>query len=86
MENQMVSVERVLDYCKVPQEASLESEKDNKPSNHWPEKGNIEVHRKNRAIFVLIALSPPTSRTDALFAVDHFFTGRCGDMCTKWCS
>lgn len=54
----MVSVERVLNYCKVPQEASLESEGENKPPNHWPAKGNIEVNR-NRAAITLYALPTP---------------------------
>ena len=39
----MVSTERVLNYCKVPQEANLKSEPNNKPSGDWPAKGNIEV-------------------------------------------
>lgn len=39
----MVSAERVLGYCKVPQEASLESEPGCKPEDDWPTKGNIEV-------------------------------------------
>ncbi|CAM9767000.1 unnamed protein product, partial [Ectocarpus sp. 12 AP-2014] len=43
VENQMVSAERVLSYCKVPQEASLESEPGCKPADGWPAKGNIEV-------------------------------------------
>ncbi|CAN0142706.1 unnamed protein product [Ectocarpus sp. 6 AP-2014] len=43
VENQMVSVERVLSYCRVPQEASLESEPGCQPADGWPAKGNIEV-------------------------------------------
>ncbi|CAM9972835.1 unnamed protein product, partial [Ectocarpus sp. 12 AP-2014] len=43
VENQMVSAERVLSYCRVPQEASLESEPGCKPADGWPSKGNIEV-------------------------------------------
>ena len=39
----MVSVERVLNYCKVPQEARLDSDPANKPPDDWPSKGNIEV-------------------------------------------
>ncbi|CAM9122992.1 unnamed protein product [Ectocarpus sp. 4 AP-2014] len=43
VENQMVSAERVLGYCRVPQEASLESEPGCKPADGWPAKGDIEV-------------------------------------------
>ena len=43
VENQMVSAERVLGYCRVPQEASLESEPGRKPKDDWPAKGAIEV-------------------------------------------
>lgn len=39
----MVSAERVLGYCKVPQEASLESEPGCKPEDDWPSRGGIEV-------------------------------------------
>ena len=42
----MVSVERVLSYCKVPQEAKLESDPETKPPDDWPAKGNIEVGRR----------------------------------------
>ncbi|CAM9967371.1 unnamed protein product, partial [Ectocarpus sp. 12 AP-2014] len=43
VENQMVSAERVLGYCRVPQEANLESEPGCKPADGWPAKGDIEV-------------------------------------------
>lgn len=39
----MVSAERVLAYCKVDQEAKLDSEPVNKPPDDWPAKGSIEV-------------------------------------------
>lgn len=39
----MVSAERILAYCKVPQEASLESAQEDKPADDWPVKGSIEV-------------------------------------------
>lgn len=42
-ENQMVSAERVLNYCRVPPEARLDSEPGNKPPEDWPSAGNIEV-------------------------------------------
>lgn len=43
VENQMVSAERVLGYCKVSQEANLESEPGCKPEDDWPANGAIEV-------------------------------------------
>lgn len=42
----MVSAERVLGYCRVEQEASLESEPGRKPKDDWPAKGTIEVRIK----------------------------------------
>lgn len=39
----MVSAERVLSYCRVPQEANLESEPGCKPADGWPATGDIEV-------------------------------------------
>ena len=39
----MVSAERVLGYCRVPQEASLESEPGCKPKDDWPANGTIAV-------------------------------------------
>lgn len=72
----MVSVERVLSYCKVPQEASLESEKDNKPPNDWPATGNIEVQR-NWAVVAFFAAAYPTPprRLDALYTANRGFPG-----------
>ncbi|XP_060851388.1 probable multidrug resistance-associated protein lethal(2)03659 [Rhopalosiphum padi] len=41
LDNQMTSVERVLEYTNVPQEAALESSQDKKPPKEWPDKGQI---------------------------------------------
>ncbi|CAL4094228.1 unnamed protein product, partial [Meganyctiphanes norvegica] len=41
VENQMTSVERVLEYSKLEPEAALESNKDNKPKPSWPDQGGI---------------------------------------------
>ncbi|XP_022166667.1 probable multidrug resistance-associated protein lethal(2)03659 isoform X2 [Myzus persicae] len=41
LENQMTSVERVLEYSNVPQESALESPPDKKPSKIWPHEGQI---------------------------------------------
>lgn len=42
----MVSTERVLDYCRLPQEANLKSDRNNKPPDDWPANGSIEVRRQ----------------------------------------
>ncbi|CAL8127080.1 unnamed protein product [Orchesella dallaii] len=41
VENQMVSVERVLEYTKIPPELPLESTPDKTPPKEWPENGEI---------------------------------------------
>ena len=46
VENQMVSAERILGYCKVSQEANLESDPASKPKDNWPANGGIEVRKK----------------------------------------
>ncbi|XP_048505778.1 probable multidrug resistance-associated protein lethal(2)03659 isoform X2 [Athalia rosae] len=42
MENQMTSVERVIEYGKVEHEPPLESRPENKPPKEWPAQGKIE--------------------------------------------
>lgn len=42
MENQMISVERVIEYAELPSEPSLESDEHNAPPKDWPQYGNIE--------------------------------------------
>ncbi|XP_069104134.1 ATP-binding cassette sub-family C member 4-like isoform X2 [Argopecten irradians] len=42
VENQMISVERVLDYSRLDTEAELESTKDRKPPSDWPQEGEIK--------------------------------------------
>ncbi|VVC32361.1 ABC transporter type 1, transmembrane domain,ABC transporter-like,P-loop containing nucleoside triphosphate [Cinara cedri] len=41
LENQMTSVERVLEYTNIPQEAALESPPEKKPPKEWPSEGKI---------------------------------------------
>lgn len=38
----MTSVERVIEYSRLPPEAALESDKDKKPPKNWPSKGYIQ--------------------------------------------
>lgn len=42
LENQMTSVERVLEYSELEKERPLESEPETKPPPSWPEKGKVE--------------------------------------------
>ena len=39
----MVSVERVLDYSKLPSEAPLETDERQKPPSDWPQQGEIST-------------------------------------------
>ncbi|XP_013196145.2 ATP-binding cassette sub-family C member 4 [Amyelois transitella] len=41
MENQMTSVERVLEYTKLPQEPALQTPEEKRPSHGWPREGAI---------------------------------------------
>ncbi|XP_037050747.1 multidrug resistance-associated protein 4-like isoform X2 [Bradysia coprophila] len=47
MENQMISVERVIEYAELPSEPPLESDKQNAPPKDWPNRGNIEFKSLN---------------------------------------
>ena len=40
----MISVERVLEYTRLPMEADLESKEDKKPKPTWPHIGGIKAH------------------------------------------
>ncbi|XP_061390091.1 ATP-binding cassette sub-family C member 4 [Musca vetustissima] len=42
LENQMTSVERILEYTLQPPEPSMETEEQNKPKGEWPSEGRIE--------------------------------------------
>ncbi|XP_050313562.1 probable multidrug resistance-associated protein lethal(2)03659 [Anthonomus grandis grandis] len=42
LENQMTSVERVLEYTQIEHEGNLESKPDKKPPKYWPNLGKIE--------------------------------------------
>ncbi|CAG2102490.1 unnamed protein product [Medioppia subpectinata] len=43
MESQMTSVERIIEYSKLPQEAALTAHDSRKPPPDWPQKGLIEL-------------------------------------------
>lgn len=45
LENQMTSVERVLEYTEIEKEPSFESKPDKKPPPSWPTKGAISFEK-----------------------------------------
>lgn len=47
MENQLTSVERIIEYTKVPSEPPLESDEKNTPPHDWPQFGRIEFKSLN---------------------------------------
>lgn len=47
IENQMTSVERVLEYADLPSEPPLESEPKHRPPTGWPEAGEIVFRELN---------------------------------------
>lgn len=47
MENELTSVERIIEYTKVPSEPPLESEDKHTPANDWPQLGCIEFKSLN---------------------------------------
>ncbi|XP_052827296.1 ATP-binding cassette sub-family C member 4 isoform X1 [Octopus bimaculoides] len=58
VENNIVAVERVIEYSKLPTEASLDSEPSQKPPDDWPQRGaisarNLSLKYSENADFVL---------------------------------
>lgn len=49
LESQMTSVERIIEYRNLPQEADLSSHTEDKPKDEWPQNGRIEM--KNMYIY-----------------------------------
>lgn len=47
LENQMTSVERIIEYANLPSEPSLESDEKNMPPKDWPQHGNIAFKSLN---------------------------------------
>lgn len=47
MENELTSVERIIEYTKVPSEPPLESDKKHAPPKNWPQFGRIEFKSLN---------------------------------------
>ena len=65
LESQMTSVERILEYSKLPQEADLNSTDDKKPNENWPQNGRIEM--KNMSISYDINSKPVLNNLCCLF-------------------
>ncbi|XP_031639018.1 multidrug resistance-associated protein 4-like [Contarinia nasturtii] len=42
LENQMISVERIIEYAELPPEPPLDSDEKNSPPKDWPSHGNIQ--------------------------------------------
>ena len=57
LENQMTSVERVLEYTKLVPEPPFESTSDKKPPSTWPERGEIKFDNLSMSYF---PKDPPT--------------------------
>lgn len=58
LENQMVSVERVLEYAELASEPSLETEPKNRPQKDWPSEGalkfmNVELRYSEKSGVIL---------------------------------
>lgn len=47
LENQMTSVERIIEYAELPSEPPLESDEKNAPPDAWPQFGIIEFKSLN---------------------------------------
>lgn len=47
LENELTSVERIIEYTRVPSEPPLESDDKNAPPDNWPQLGRIEFKSLN---------------------------------------
>ncbi|XP_014296340.1 probable multidrug resistance-associated protein lethal(2)03659 [Microplitis demolitor] len=59
VENQMTSVERVLEYTNIESEPALESLPEKKPKDDWPSRGKVEF---KRVYLAYSPLEPPVLR------------------------
>ncbi|KAL4220738.1 Multidrug resistance-associated protein 4 [Mactra antiquata] len=65
VENQMISVERVLDYARLPSEAELEVNNEDKPPQDWPQNGEISA----RGASLRYSLDAPLVLKDLNFTI-----------------
>lgn len=82
----MVSAERVLGYCRVAQEASLESAPEHRPRTNWPAKGSIEVRwsswcTNEEHVWKVITEARFTIRLPPLLCL--LFIGTCRKSCQR---
>ena len=56
LESQMTSVERIIEYNRLPQEADLTTRPEKRPKEDWPQKGRIEM--KNMCVYYDNAIKP----------------------------
>ena len=64
--NQMVSVERILEFCRLESEPPLETDSDKMLDEAWPERGNIDVNN----LSVRYRPGLPLALDDVSFALD----------------
>jgi ABC-type multidrug transport system fused ATPase/permease subunit len=64
--NQMVSVERILEFCRLESEPPLETDSDKTLDEAWPERGNIDVNN----LSVRYRPGLPLALDDVSFALD----------------
>lgn len=86
IENQMTSVERVLEYADLPSEPPLESEPKHRPPTGWPEAGEIVFRELNfkysdTSSYVLkdinIKIKPKVGKFPFLFFINMINTTGC---------
>ncbi|XP_026808487.1 probable multidrug resistance-associated protein lethal(2)03659 isoform X2 [Rhopalosiphum maidis] len=81
LENQMTSVERVLEYTNVPQEPALESVPNKKPPEGWPNKGKIIFNKlcmryNSDSPFILKNISVEIEATEKIGVVGRTGAGK----------
>lgn len=81
----MVSAERVLGYCRVPQEATLESDPEHKPPDDWPAKGSIEVRRRRVQPVCSAWCGTPLTHSLGLFCVIEVLAVASADRYVRTC-
>jgi hypothetical protein len=58
LENKIISVERILQYLSLPEEAPLSISGDGLPHN-WPSKGEIQLHDLHVNTLIPLSSRPP---------------------------
>jgi hypothetical protein len=58
LENKIISVERILQYLSLPEEAPLSISGDDLPRN-WPSEGEIQLHNLHVNTLISLSSCPP---------------------------